>query len=166
MRLSTKGRYAVTAMMDLALHDSAGPVTLAEISECQDISLSYLEQLFAKLRRGGLVEGVRGPGGGYRLARLPDAISVADIVCAVDENVDSTRCAGNKNCQGGRRCLTHDLWSELSSQIHRFLSGITLAQFVDRDTVRRISMRQDKFHGRNGREELTLKLHHDKKTAA
>ena len=115
MRLSTKGRYAVTAMMDLALHDRVGPVTLAEISECQDISLSYLEQLFAKLRQRGLVEGVRGPGGGYRLSREAADITVADIICAVDENVDATRCSGRENCQGGRRCLTHELWSQVSS---------------------------------------------------
>jgi Rrf2 family iron-sulfur cluster assembly transcriptional regulator len=152
MRLSTKGRYAVTAMMDLALHDAKGPVTLAEISECQDISLSYLEQLFAKLRKGGLVEGVRGPGGGYRLSRPSDAITVADIVCAVDENVDATRCKGRENCQGGRRCLTHDLWSDLSHQIHDFLQGITLSQFVGRDSVREIAIRQDQISGRRCRD--------------
>lgn len=148
MRLSTKGRYAVTAMMDLALHDRVGPVTLAEISECQDISLSYLEQLFAKLRQGGLVEGVRGPGGGYRLSRTASEITVADIICAVDENVDATRCSGMKNCQGGRRCLTHELWSDLSQQIYDFLQGITLAQFVERETVRQVALRQDELHGR------------------
>jgi len=143
MKLSTKGRYAVTAMMDLALHDRSGPVTLAEISECQDISLSYLEQLFAKLRKGKLVEGVRGPGGGYRLARAADDITVADIICAVDESVDATRCAGRKDCQGGRRCLTHELWSDLSDQIHTFLKGITLAQFVDRESIRELAREQD-----------------------
>lgn len=153
MRLSTKGRYAVTAMMDLALHDRAGPVTLAEISECQDISLSYLEQLFAKLRQGGLVAGVRGPGGGYRLARAAAEITVADIVCAVDENVDATRCSGLENCQGGRRCLTHELWSDLSNQIYRFLDGITLAQFVERETVQEIALRQDELHGRSIQEQ-------------
>jgi len=150
MKLSTKGRYAVTAMMDLAIHDQAGPVTLAEISQCQGISLSYLEQLFAKLRRHGLVEGVRGPGGGYRLARQSDEITVADIIAAVDEKVDATRCAGRKNCQNGRRCLTHDLWSDLSQQIFSFLEGITLAQFVERPTVREIVQHQDSIHGRNG----------------
>jgi Rrf2 family iron-sulfur cluster assembly transcriptional regulator len=148
MRLSTKGRYAVTAMIDLALHDREGPVTLAEISKCQDISLSYLEQLFAKLRRGGLVEGVRGPGGGYRLSRPSNSITVADIVCAVDENVDATRCGGRQNCQGGRRCLTHELWSDLSRQIHEFLQGITLAQFLERETVRAVARRQDEQYGR------------------
>jgi Rrf2 family iron-sulfur cluster assembly transcriptional regulator len=156
MRLSTKGRYAVTAMMDLALHDAKGPVTLAEISECQDISLSYLEQLFAKLRKGGLVEGVRGPGGGYRLSRPSDAITVADIICAVDENVDATRCKGRENCQGGRRCLTHDLWSDLSRQIRDFLEGITLSQFVERDSVREIAIRQDQISGRRCRDSERL----------
>ena len=152
MKLSTKGRYAVTAMMDLALHDEKGPVTLAEISQCQDISLSYLEQLFAKLRKGGLVAGVRGPGGGYRLARAASKITGAELVCAVDENVDATRCKGRENCQGGRRCLTHDLWSDLSQQIHDFLRGITLAQFVERDAVREIAIRQDQMHGRRCRD--------------
>lgn len=148
MKLSTKGRYAVTAMMDLAIHDQAGPVTLAEISQCQGISLSYLEQLFAKLRRHGLVEGVRGPGGGYRLARQSNEITVADIIAAVDEKVDATRCAGRKNCQNGRRCLTHELWSDLSQQIFSFLEGITLAQFVERPSVREIVQHQDSLHGR------------------
>lgn len=132
MKLSTKGRYAVTAMMHLAIHDRHGPVTLAEISLCQGISLSYLEQLFAKLRRRGLVEGVRGPGGGYRLALMPDRITIADIISAVDERMDATRCCGQENCQGGQRCLTHQLWTDLSRQIFTFLEGITLAQFVER----------------------------------
>jgi Rrf2 family iron-sulfur cluster assembly transcriptional regulator len=148
MRLSTKGRYAVTAMMDLAIHDKLGPVTLAEISQCQGISLSYLEQLFAKLRKHGLVEGVRGPGGGYRLAQSADHITVADIISAVDEKVDATRCAGRENCQNGQRCLTHELWSDLSQQIFSFLKGITLAQFVERPSVREVVKRQDMLHGR------------------
>lgn len=135
MKLSTKGRYAVTAMMHLAIHDRHGPVTLAEISLCQGISLSYLEQLFAKLRRRGLVEGVRGPGGGYRLALMPDRITIADIISAVDERMDATRCCGKENCQGGQRCLTHQLWTDLSRQIFTFLEGITLAQFVERPAV-------------------------------
>ena len=135
MKLSTKGRYAVTAMMHLAIHDRHGPVTLAEISSCQGISLSYLEQLFAKLRRRGLVEGVRGPGGGYRLALIPDRVTIADIVSAVDERMDATRCCGQENCQGGQRCLTHKLWADLSRQIFAFLEGITLAQFVERPAV-------------------------------
>jgi len=135
MKLSTKGRYAVTAMMHLAIHDRYGPVTLAEISQCQGISLSYLEQLFAKLRKRSLVEGVRGPGGGYRLARSPDQVTVADIISAVDERLDATRCFGHENCQEGGRCLTHELWTDLSRQIFNFLEGITLAQFVERPAV-------------------------------
>jgi Rrf2 family iron-sulfur cluster assembly transcriptional regulator len=135
MKLSTKGRYAVTAMMHLAIHDRQGPVTLAEISSCQGISLSYLEQLFAKLRRRGLVEGVRGPGGGYRLALMSDQVTIADIISAVDERVDATRCCGQENCQNGQRCLTHQLWTDLSRQIFSFLEGITLAQFVERPAV-------------------------------
>lgn len=146
MRLSTKGRYAVTAMMDLAIHDRFGPVTLAEISRCQGISLSYLEQLFARLRRHGLVEGVRGPGGGYRLARSADRITVADIISAVDEKLDGTRCGDRQNCQEGRRCLTHELWSDLSQQIFTFLESITLAQFVERPSVREVAERQDRAH--------------------
>ena len=149
MRLSTKGRYAVTAMMDLAIHDRFGPVTLAEISQCQGISLSYLEQLFAKLRKKALVEGVRGPGGGYRLAQTPDKITVADIISAVDEKVDATRCAGREDCYEGRRCLTHELWSELSDQIFSFLKGITLAQFVERPSVQEVVQRQDMAHHRH-----------------
>lgn len=143
MKLSTKGRYAVTAMMDLAIHDKLGPVTLAEISNCQGISLSYLEQLFAKLRKHKLVEGVRGPGGGYRLARAADTITVADIITAVDERVDATRCRGRENCQEGRRCLTHELWTDLSQQILNFLKGITLAEFVERPKVREVVRLQD-----------------------
>ncbi len=142
MKLSTKGRYAVTAMMDIAIHDRFGPVTLAEISQCQGISLSYLEQLFAKLRKQGLVEGVRGPGGGYRLAREADQISIAEIVNAVDERVDATRCCGREDCQDGRRCLTHQLWKDLSDQIYAFLQGINLAQFLDRPQVREVVEQQ------------------------
>lgn len=149
MKLSTKGRYAVTAMMDLAIHDGFGPVTLADISQCQGISLSYLEQLFAKLRKKGLVEGVRGPGGGYRLARPASHVTVADIISAVDEKVDATRCSGKENCQNGRRCLTHELWSDLSQQIFTFLSGITLAQFVERSSVQEVAKKQDMLHQRN-----------------
>jgi len=148
MKLSTKGRYAVTAMMDLALHEGRRPVTLAEISRCQGISLSYLEQLFARLRRHDLVSGVRGPGGGYRLARPARAISIADIIVAVDENVDATRCAGRENCQNGERCLTHCLWSDLSAQIYTFLAGIDLEQLASRSGVREVAERQDRVHGR------------------
>lgn len=149
MKLSTKGRYAVTAMMDLAIHDKIGPVTLADISQCQGISLSYLEQLFAKLRRARLVEGVRGPGGGYRLARPSDQISVAAIIAAVDEKVDVTRCSGNEDCQDGERCLTHELWDDLSQRLYDYLDGITLADFTDRPEVREIATRQDRDLHRN-----------------
>ena len=143
MRLSTKGRYAVTAMLDLAIHEGKGPVTLADISHCQGISLSYLEQLFAKLRREGLVEGVRGPGGGYRLAKPAAAVSIADIISAVDEKVDTTQCEGKENCQRGERCLTHDLWTSLSEQIFDYLTAINLAEFLARPSVRAIIERQN-----------------------
>ncbi len=132
MRLSTKGRYAVTAMLDLTLQGGDGPVTLAEISETQGISLSYLEQLFACLRSKQLVRGVRGPGGGYYLGRPPEEISIADIICAVDEWVEFTRCGGNRDCRDGKRCLTHNLWDDLSNEIFNFLSNINLAQLVER----------------------------------
>jgi Rrf2 family iron-sulfur cluster assembly transcriptional regulator len=148
MRLSTKGRYSVTAMLDLAIHDKAGPVTLADISQCQGISLSYLEQLFAKLRKSGLVKGVRGPGGGYRLSRPATEISIGDIIRAVDESVDVTRCEGRGDCQNGEACLTHELWSELSNRLYRFLDGITLSQFVDRPGIPELSMQRDKQNGR------------------
>ncbi len=132
MRLSTKGRYAVTAMLDLSLHGNEGPVTLAEISETQGISLSYLEQLFACLRSKQLVKGVRGPGGGYYLGRAADEISIADIICAVDEWVEFTRCGGSRDCQDGKRCMTHNLWDDLSNEIYKFLQGITLSELVER----------------------------------
>jgi Rrf2 family iron-sulfur cluster assembly transcriptional regulator len=132
MRLSTKGRYAVTAMLDLALHSGKGPVTLADISLNQGISLSYLEQLFAALRSKQLVRGVRGPGGGYYLGKAPEEISIADIICAVDEWVEFTRCGGRENCRNGKRCLTHTLWDRLSDEIFGFLSGISLADLVRR----------------------------------
>ena len=155
MRLSTKGRYAVTAMLDLTVNGKDGPVTLADISANQGISLSYLEQLFAKLRKQGLVEGVRGPGGGYRLARSPEQVTVADIIGAVDERLDTTRCLGHENCQEGRRCLTHELWTDLSRQIFTFLEGITLAQFVNRPAVCEVARRQN---GSRRRERATDRL--------
>ena len=127
MRLSTKGRYSVTTIMDLALHQDRGPVALADISRRQNLSLSYLEQLFAQLRRHGLVRGVRGPGGGYCLARSPEEISIADVILAVEQPVDATACGGEEDCDLGDRCLTHDLWAELSGQIQTFLAGISLA---------------------------------------
>ena len=143
MRLTTKGRYAVTAMLDLALHGGNGPVSLADISGRQDISLSYLEQLFAKLRRRELVSSVRGPGGGYRLSRGGDEIFVAQIIDAVNEAVDATGCGGTSDCQQGQVCLTHHLWCDLSDQIHGFLSQISLSNLVDRREVQHISARQD-----------------------
>lgn len=133
MRLSTKGRYAVTAMLDLAINGKNGPVTLAEISENQGISLSYLEQLFAALRTKELVRGVRGPGGGYYLGKSADEISIANIICAVDEWVEFTRCGGRQNCSGGARCLTHTLWDDLSSEIFNFLANISLGDLVRRN---------------------------------
>ena len=143
MRLTTKGRYAVTAMLDLAIHHDQGPVTLADIARRQGISLSYLEQLFAQLRKRGLVRSSRGPGGGYRLGRPAMEIAVVDVIAAVDESVDATRCGGMENCQGDARCLTHDLWHDLSKQIHDFLGGIDLAQLVERRRVREVAARQD-----------------------
>ena len=142
MRLTTKGRYAVTAMLDLALHYDQGPITLADISQRQGISLSYLEQLFSRLRKQGLVDSTRGPGGGYRLSRVADDIAVADVITAVDEKVETTRCGGLSNCQDEHQCLTHDLWTELSTQIHDFLSGISLGNLVARDGVQEVSERQ------------------------
>ncbi len=143
MRLTTKGRYAVTAMLDLAIHDDRDPVALADIARRQGISLSYLEQLFAQLRKRGLVRSSRGPGGGYQLGRPAAEIAVVDVIGAVDESVDATRCGGMENCQGEARCLTHDLWHDLSRQIHDFLGGIDLAQLVERRRVREVADRQD-----------------------
>ncbi|MFM2320220.1 MAG: hypothetical protein RLZZ215_2841 [Pseudomonadota bacterium] len=148
MKLSTKGRYAVTAMMDLAIHDYEGPVTLADISNCQGISLSYLEQLFAKLRKSGLVEGVRGPGGGYRLGKPASQISIADIIVAVDESIDATRCKGSEDCHAGEKCLTHQLWTDLSKSLYEFLDGLTLASFINRPEVRTVVRRQDTMASR------------------
>jgi Rrf2 family transcriptional regulator, iron-sulfur cluster assembly transcription factor len=143
MRLTTKGRYAVTAMLDLAIHADNGPVNLADISERQGISLSYLEQLFARLRRNGLVSSVRGPGGGYSLGRETDAIVIAQIIDAVSESVDVTKCQGQGNCQQGETCLTHHLWEDLSQQIHDFLGGISLAALMQRNEIRQIAGHQD-----------------------
>ena len=145
MRLSTKGRYAVMAMADLAGHESGAeiqprPVALADIAQRQDISLSYLEQLFAKLRRGGLVTSVRGPGGGYRLSRPSSELRIADIIVAVDEPIAATRCktGSSKGCtKSGARCVTHDLWEELGQQIHVFLSSVSLADVVEKRVLGR-----------------------------
>lgn len=146
MKLTAKGRYAVTAMLDLAVHENDGPISLAEISERQGISLSYLEQLFAKLRRRSLVKSVRGPGGGYQLSRPASEIYVAEIIDSVDENVDATKCAGRADCQQGETCLTHELWSDLSEQIHQFLSRIDLASIIAKREVQEIAARQDARH--------------------
>lgn len=148
MKLSTKGRYAVTAMMDIALHEKVGPVTLADISQCQGISLSYLEQLFSKLRKNGLVKGVRGPGGGYRLAKSASDISVADIIDSVDEKIDLTKCGGKGNCNNGEKCLTHKLWFDLTADLHRFLSAIKLDQYVNRPQISELVKKQDVQYGR------------------
>lgn len=142
MRLSTKGRYAVTAMLDLAIRYDEGPVTLADISETQGISLSYLEQLFAKLKKSGLVTGLRGPGGGYRLSHNPRDISIATILHAIDEGIDVTLCEGGEDCQEGERCLTHALWVKLGAEIYGFLNDITLAGFLGREKVNAVVRRQ------------------------
>src|SRR5947199_5946311 len=130
MRLTTKGRFAVTAMIDVAMHGTRAPVTLAAVSERQKISLSYLEQLFGKLRRHGLVESVRGPGGGYNLAHPADGVSVADVILAVDEPIDATQCGGRENCHDDRRCMTHELWAGLNAHIFSFLQSVSLAELV------------------------------------
>lgn len=143
MRLTTKGRYAVTAMLDLAIHRGRGPIALADIAQRQGISLSYLEQLFSRLRKQSLVSSVRGPGGGYNLARNASEIAVAEVISAVDENVDTTRCAGAHNCQDKNPCLTHDLWQELSSRIYDHLSRISLQDLVERKGVQEVARRQD-----------------------
>lgn len=148
MRLTTKGRYAVTAMLDLALHAQDGPVSLADISERQGISLSYLEQLFAKLRRKQLVSSVRGPGGGYQLSRGDAQIFVAQVVDAVSESLDTTRCHNKGDCQNGEKCLTHHLWSDLSDQIHEFLSTISLADLMNKREIQVVAARQNqRQHG-------------------
>lgn len=136
MRLTTKGRFAVTAMIDLALRCGDGPVTLAGIAERQHISLSYLEQLFGKLRRFQLVSSVRGPGGGYALARAMDAITVADIIAAVDEPLDATSCGGKENCKDEQRCMTHDLWTNLNRRMYEYLHSVSLAQLVEQQRAK------------------------------
>jgi len=143
MKLTTKGRYAVTAMLDLALHGEQGPVSLAEISTRQEISLSYLEQLFSKLRRNGLVISTRGPGGGYSVARDLAQVPVSEIISAVNESVDATQCAGKENCHSHGRCLTHDLWEGLSEQIEEFLSSVSLQDMIDRHRVQNVPIIQE-----------------------
>ncbi|MCP4129369.1 MAG: Fe-S cluster assembly transcriptional regulator IscR [Gammaproteobacteria bacterium] len=152
MKLTTKGRYAVTAILDLALHRGAGPITLADIAQRQGISLSYLEQLFARLRRRNLVSSVRGPGGGYMLSRGADEISIAEVITAVDENVDTTRCGGAQNCQDNGPCLTHELWRDLSERIHDYLNGISLQDLVMRSGVQKTAERQDRMIDATGLE--------------
>ncbi|CBJ82153.1 repressor of the iscRSUA operon, involved in assembly of Fe-S clusters [Xenorhabdus bovienii str. Jollieti] len=160
MRLTSKGRYAVTAMLDVALHSQEGPVPLADISERQGISLSYLEQLFSRLRKNGLVSSVRGPGGGYLLGRNAGNIFVAEVISAVDESVDATRCQGREGCQGGDRCLTHTLWRDLSDRITSFLSSISLEELVKNQEVLDVADRQDSDKRRtpNGRPQETINV--------
>lgn len=148
MRLTTKGRFAVTAMLDLALTHGNGPVTLAGISQRQGISLAYLEQLFGKLRRHALVDSVRGPGGGYRLAKHPHEVSVADIMRAVDEPIDATSCGGQENCHDEQRCMTHDLWTNLNQTIFDYLNSITLSQLAERQRTQPVTLFRDKSEAR------------------
>ncbi len=143
MRLTTKGRYAVTAVLDLALHQDGGPVSLAAISERQGISLSYLEQLFSKLRRSDVVSSTRGPGGGYKLTNNVDQVSVSDIILAVDESCQVVDCTDSEGCNDGYQCLTHDLWQELSNEIRTFLDGITIAEIMSQEAVNDVKLRQD-----------------------
>jgi Rrf2 family transcriptional regulator, iron-sulfur cluster assembly transcription factor len=147
MRLTTKGRFAVTAMVDLALHAHEGPVTLAEISGRQSISLSYLEQLFGKLRRHELVESVRGPGGGYTLAREMGAVTVANIVTAVDEALDATQCGGHENCHDDRRCMTHDLWANLNVKMIEYLESVSLHDLVTKQRQKVAVMQDNRAKG-------------------
>ncbi|MDH0866535.1 Fe-S cluster assembly transcription factor [Mitsuaria sp. GD03876] len=144
MRLTTKGRFAVTAMIDLALRENSGPVALAAISQRQQISLSYLEQLFGKLRRHQLVESTRGPGGGYSLGRRSDEITVADIIVAVDEPIDATGCGGKENCMGddNGRCITHDLWTALNNKMIEFLDSVTLRKLVDDQLAKGVTVEE------------------------
>jgi Rrf2 family iron-sulfur cluster assembly transcriptional regulator len=145
MKLTSKGRYAVTAMLDVTIHAVSGPVSLADISERQGISLSYLEQLFSKLRKSGLVISIRGPGGGYRLGRCSAQIAIADVISAVNESVDATKCQGKGNCQGGEQCLTHSLWQGLSQRIEEFLQNISLAEIITKNDVKLVSKRQNEI---------------------
>ncbi len=154
MKLTSKGRYAVTAMLDVTIHAAYGPVSLADISARQEISLSYLEQLFSKLRKHGIVISIRGPGGGYRLGKCSAKISVADVIRAVNESVDATKCHGKGNCQGGEQCLTHSLWEGLSQRIEEFLQNITLAELVAKNDVKTVSKRQDEIHIRINKESV------------
>jgi Rrf2 family iron-sulfur cluster assembly transcriptional regulator len=155
VKLTSKGRYAVTAILDLAFHSQAGPVTLSHVSRRQDISLSYLEQLFTRLRKQKLVKSTRGPGGGYSLSRPADQIAVAEIVAAVDEMVDSTRCSGAINCHDGQQCLTHELWDELSQQIYDFLGNISLQDLMEEGSIQQVAARQDDKMGEGQEFQIT-----------
>ncbi|GBO85630.1 MULTISPECIES: Fe-S cluster assembly transcriptional regulator IscR [Marinobacter] len=154
MKLTTKGRYAVTAMLDLALHGDQGPVSLADISARQEISLSYLEQLFSRLRRQKLVVSIRGPGGGYKLSRPAAELYIAEVVDAVSESLDTTRCGNKGDCQNGEKCLTHHLWSDLSDQIHQFLSEISLGDLMRKHEIRQVADRQNRRQSDNGSETI------------
>ena len=154
MKLTTKGRYAVTAMLDLALHGDQGPVSLADISARQEISLSSLEQLFSRLRRQKLVVSIRGPGGGYRLSRPAADLYIAEVVDAVSESLDTTRCGNKGDCQNGEKCLTHHLWSDLSDQIHQFLSEISLGDLMRKHEIRQVADRQNRRQSDSGSETI------------
>lgn len=160
MRLTTKGRYAVTAMLDLAIHHEEGPITLAAIAERQDISLSYLEQLFSRLRKRTLVSSIRGPGGGYVLGRGADEIYIAEIITAVDEKVDTTRCGGKHDCQNSEPCLTHDLWHDLSDRIYEYLNRISLDDLMNKRGVQQVASRQDDDRGKVVDLDMTLARAH------
>lgn len=155
MRLTTKGRYAVTAMLDLAINHGSESVTLRNIAENQQISLSYLEQLFAKLRRQDLVKGTRGPGGGYRLARDADEISIAEIIQAVDEPMEFTDCNGLENCKGGERCLSHHLWVRLTDQLEGFLSNIYLGTLM-RESAEAMEKNRQALESNEGNQKVTV----------
>jgi len=154
VRLTTKGRYAVTAMLDLAIHQGIGPIALADIAQRQGISLSYLEQLFSRLRKRSLVSSVRGPGGGYNLARDAAEIFIAEVITAVDESMDTTRCGGAHNCQSDGPCLTHDLWQDLSERIYDYLNHISLQDLVERKGVQAVVQRQERVRPEVGLEDL------------
>jgi len=156
LKLTSKGRYAVTAILDLAFHSRSGPVTLSDISKRQDISLSYLEQLFTRLRKQQLVRSTRGPGGGYSLNRPASRIAVAEIVSAVDETVDTTRCSGANNCHDGHQCLAHELWDDLSQQIYSFLNEISLQDLMQEISIRDVAARQDALMSETDNPGITL----------
>jgi len=159
MKLTTKGRFAVTAMVDLAMRPGREPVTLAEISRRQKISLSYLEQLFSKLRRHDLVDSLRGPGGGYRLARDIGQVSIAEIILAVDEPIDATQCRGKEDCHDDKKCITHDLWARLNEHIFDYLGTVTLKRLVDDQNAKQSGVAQavqDMRGGLSKRERSTL----------